>query len=129
LETRERNIHRGALLDKIVREGSTNITQMVKKLNISRGTFYNHTKDPNLSYEQLAKYGKVIKHDFSQDLPEMKKFVFEEPDVPYGIPKTFEEAIEQRDYWRERYYKKHEELLRLLARMADSSEEDRDEKG
>lgn len=124
-----RTIHRGNLLDRAVRESSTNITQMVKRLGISRGTFYNHTKDPNLSYEQLAKYGKVIKHDFSQDLPEMKRYVFEEPEVPYGVPKTFDEAIEQRDYWRERYYKKHEELLRLLASMADNSEEDKREKG
>lgn len=117
LETTGRNIHRGALLDKAVRESSTNISQMVKRLGISRGTFYNHIKDPNLSFEQLAKYGKVIKHDFSEDLPEMKKYVFEEPEVPYGVPKTFEEAVEQRDYWRERYYKKAEEFTRLVLEM------------
>jgi CO dehydrogenase/acetyl-CoA synthase alpha subunit len=114
LKTKERNIHRGALLDTAVRENAANITQMVKKMGISRGTFYNHVKDPNLSYEQLAKYGKVIKHDFSQDLPEMKKFVLEDMEVPYGTPKTLEEAIEQRDYWRERYYKKAEECNRLI---------------
>jgi hypothetical protein len=119
LQTTGRNIHRGALLDKAVRESSTNISQMVKKLGISRGTFYNHTKDPNLSFEQLTKYGKVIKHDFSQDLPEMKKYAFEEADVPYGVPRTFEEAMEQRDYWRERYYKKQEEFLRLLMDKKD----------
>jgi hypothetical protein len=114
LET-ERNIHRGNLLDTAVRQSSTNISQMVKKLGISRGSFYNHIKDPNLSFETLARYGKAIKHDFSQDFPEMRKYVIEEPEVPYGMPKNMEEAIEQRDYWRERYYKKNEEFLRLLA--------------
>ena len=103
------------MLDTAVREHSTNISQMVKKLGISRGTFYNHIKDPNLSFETLAKYGKVIRHDFAQDLPEMKRYIFEEAEVPYGVPKTIEEAIEQRDYWRERYYKKNEEFLKLLA--------------
>ena len=100
-----------------MRESAVNITQMVKKMGISRSTFYNHVKDPSLSYEQLAKYGKVIKHDFAQDLPEMKRFVLEEPEMPYNTPKTIEEAIEQRDYWRERYYKKAEEYNRLILEM------------
>jgi hypothetical protein len=128
LETAARNIHRGALLDKAVKEHSTNITQMTKRLGISRGTFYNHIRDPHLSFETLAKYGKVIKYDFSADLPEMKKYVFEEPEVPYGVPKSFEEAVEQRDYWRERYYQKAEEYTRLVLTLQknQSPEEGRD---
>ena len=117
LETKGRNTHRGALLEAAVRESSVNISQMVKRMGISRGTYYYHIKDPNLSYEQLAEYGKIIKHDFSQDLPEMKRYVFEEPEVPYGIPKTLDEAIEQRNFWRERYYKKVEEYNRLLVEI------------
>ena len=104
LETKGRNLHRGALLEAAVKESSINITQMVKRLGISRGTYYNHKNDPDLSFEQLAKYGKVLKRDFSQELPEMKKYALEESEAPYNAPKTLEEAIEQRDYWRERYY-------------------------
>ncbi len=74
------------------------------RMGISRGTYYNHKNDPHLSFEQLAKYGKVLTRDFSQDLPEMRRYVLEESEVPYNTPKTLEEAIEQRDYWRERYY-------------------------
>jgi ACT domain-containing protein len=110
-----KNIHRGALLEAAVRETGANITKMVKRMGIARGTFYNHKNDPNLSLEQLAEYGKVLKYDFSQDLPEMKRYVLEEPEVPYTSPKTIEEAIEQRDYWRERYYKKQQDYLKLLA--------------
>lgn len=73
-------------------------------MGISRGTYYNHKNDPNLSFEQLAEYGRVLKHDFSEDLPEMKKFMLEEKEAPYTTPKSIEEAIEQRDFWREKYY-------------------------
>lgn len=117
LKTKGRHTHRGTLLENAVKESSINITQMVKRMGISRSSYYYHTKDPDLSYETLAEYGKVIKHDFSQDLPEMKKYVLEESEVPYGTPKNIEEALEQRDYWRERYYKKAEEFNKLVLEM------------
>ena len=85
---------------------------MVRRLGIARGTYYNHKNDPDLSFEQLAKYGKVIKHDFSEDLPEMRRYVVEDPEPRYGTPKTIKEAIEQRDYWREKYYKLMEKYHR-----------------
>ena len=109
-----RNIHRGALLERVVRESGTNISKMVQRMGIARGTYYNHKNDPDLSLEQLAEYSKVLKYDFSADLPEMKRYILEEPEVPYVTPKTMEEAIEQRDYWRERYFKKAEEFNKLV---------------
>ncbi len=104
LQTNGRHIHRGALLEAAVKNSSINITQMVKRMGISRGTYYNHRNDQNLSFEQLVKYGKVLKHDFSHDIPEMKQFILYEQEAPYGPPKSLEEAVEQRDYWREKYY-------------------------
>jgi len=34
----------------------------------------------------------------------MHRYVLAEAEAPYNAAKTLEEAIEQRDYWRERYY-------------------------
>ena len=107
----KRNIHRGELLEAVVQERSVNISQMVKRMGISRGTYYNDRINPGLSYERLAAYGKVLKHEFSQDLPDMKRMVLEENEPPYKKPKTFTEAIEQRDYWREKYYQLMEKYL------------------
>lgn len=114
LETKDRNRHRGALLEDAVNERHVNISQMVKRMGISRGTYYNHIQDPDLSLEQLAKYGRVIGHDFSQQLPEMKRLVLEEPESLYQTPKTIEEAIAQRDYWRGLYYKTLQQLNQVL---------------
>lgn len=114
LETKGRNTHRGALLEAAVDDRHVNISQMVKRMGISRGTYYNHIQDPELSLEQLAKYGRVIGHDFSQQLPEMKRLVLEEPEGVYKTPETLEEAIAQRDYWRELYYKTLQQLNQVL---------------
>ena len=90
------------MLEAAVADGHVNITQMVKRMGISRGTYYNHINDPTLSYEQLDKYGKVIGRDFTEALPEMKRFLLEEPEGVYKKPKTFEEAVEQAELWRDK---------------------------
>ena len=72
-------------------------------MGISRGTFYNHVEDPNLPFEILERYGKVLGYDFTADIPEMTKYTFEEPVEIYGPPSTLEEAIKQVDYWRNKY--------------------------
>ncbi|HEV7330432.1 MAG TPA: hypothetical protein VGN63_05275 [Flavisolibacter sp.] len=109
METKAKHTHRGALLQAVVAERHVNITKMVKRMGISRGTYYNHIADPELPFEQLVKYGKAIGYDFSQQLPGIRPVVLEEPEGIYKTPKTIEEAIEQRDYWRERYYRKVDE--------------------
>ena len=114
LKTKGKHIHRGEVLQLAVRKHKLKITQVVKKLGISRGTFYNHIEDPNLPLEVLEKYGKALGYDFTTDLPEMSKYTFEEPSEVYGQqPSTIEEAIKQRDYWKDKYIALLEEHHRL----------------
>lgn len=83
-------------------------------MGISRGTYYNHISDRYLSLETLFEYGKAIGFDFSKILPEIKQYRVEEPEVTFKVPQTLEEAIEQRDMWREKYYQLMEKYHRLL---------------
>jgi hypothetical protein len=116
LRTKGRNIHRGALLEAAVKASGISVTQIVKKMGISRGTYYNHKNDPHLSLDQLYQYGKVLKHDFSADLPQIRELELEEGDPGYNQPSTIEEAMEQRDYWREKYYQLMEKYHALLTK-------------
>jgi hypothetical protein len=106
-------------LESAVRDSPLKISQMVKRMGISRGTYYNHKNDPNLSYEHLAQYGKVLKYDFTQDFPEMRKYTFDEPDAPYGPPATLQEALEQRDYWKDKYYKLMDQFHKTIEKKLD----------
>lgn len=85
------------------RKSPLSITQLVKRMGISRGTYYNHKDDPNLPFEDIEKYGKILGYDFTSDFPEMHKYAFEEPIAPYGNPKNFDEAVKQKDYWKDKY--------------------------
>jgi hypothetical protein len=111
LGTKQGKIHRGEILDAAVRNSSFSITAVAKKLKISRRSYYNHIADPNLSWDQLEEYGKALKYDFSQDIPEMKKYVFEEPEARYGRkPENLEQALQHIDYWKAKYYQLLEDL-------------------
>ncbi len=100
LKTKGKYKHRGEVLQAVVNKNSTNITQLVKRMGISRGTYYNHIQDPDLPFDLLERYGKILDYDFTNDFTEMHKYTLEEPSAPYGEPSTLEEAIKQRDYWR-----------------------------
>lgn len=117
LKTKRKHPHRGELLQKAVEDSAIKITVLVKRMGISRGTYYNHIEEHDLSFENLEKYGTILNHDFTQDLPEMKKYAMEEPDVQYKTPKTMEEAIEQIDYWKNKY-------IKLLERVESVKRED-----
>ena len=83
-------------------------------MGISRGTFYNHKEDPELSYDQLEQYGKILSYDFSQDLSGMQKYVLEERVELYGEPKTLEEGIRQGDYWKKESDRWKDKYIQLL---------------
>jgi len=114
LKTKAKHIHRGEVLQGAVRKHKLKITQVVKKLGISRGTFYNHVEDPNLPFEILERYGKALGYDFTADIPEMAKYTLEEPSEVYGQPSTLEEAIKLGEYWKNKYIvllEKHQRLI------------------
>jgi hypothetical protein len=105
LKTKRSHIHRGELLKKAVDTSEIRITVLVKRMGISRGTYYNHIESPDLSFELLDQYGKILNHDFRDDLLEMKKFVVEETEPEYSRPKNMKDALEQIDFWRNKYIK------------------------
>jgi len=107
------------LLKAAVEDSPISVTELTRRMGISRGTYYNHIEDAELSFDLLERYGRFLRHDFTQDLPSMKKYSFEEPEAPYNTPSTMQEAIEQRDHWREKYYKLLEQFNQLLLQQKD----------
>lgn len=114
LSTKSRNIHRGEALEEAVKKTRTKVTQLVKRVGVSRGTYYNHIEDPNLGYEILEAYGKVLKYDFTQVIPQMPKYAIADPEESYGKPVTLEEALRRIDYWKDKYIDLLERYSRLI---------------
>jgi plasmid maintenance system antidote protein VapI len=67
------SVHRGEIVEKILRKSGYSLTKVAKKLGISRNTLYNRFKNANLSYHFMMEVGKIIYYDFTIDFPEMKE--------------------------------------------------------
>lgn len=74
-----------------------------------------HIKKKNLPVSILSKYAKAIGHDFSEEIQDMDQFILEEPESLYSNePKTIEEAVKQRNEWKEKYYALMEKYIKLM---------------
>lgn len=118
------NIHHGELLREAADKSDLTITQISKRAGFNRTTFYNHIENPVLPYHVLEKYAKVLAYDFIKFIPEMEKFKqFEEPSTLYKKPETIEEAIDQREHWKNRYYELLERYNDLMEKLLKSNNE------
>lgn len=120
MKIKKKNIHRGALLQQYVADSGMNVTQVCKKAGFSRSSYYNHITDPNLPVDILLKYGKILHHDFIKDFPEILGNIVQESSDSYTAlskAETLEEAIRQRDIWKEKYFELLEKYHILKEQM------------
>ncbi len=66
--------HKGEITEKAVRESGMPLTKLTQRLKKSRRWIYNAFENPNLSIEYVLEIGKIIHHDFSEDIFELKKY-------------------------------------------------------
>ncbi|MGE8423695.1 MAG: hypothetical protein ACN6PI_12745 [Sphingobacterium siyangense] len=74
MEKDNKNIHRGKILHEVLKKHPRRIKDIVEDAGYKYGTFYKHKNNPDLSFEIIAKYGKVINKDFSVEFPDMANF-------------------------------------------------------
>jgi hypothetical protein len=113
LKAKARNIHRGEVLQAAVNNSDLRITQITKRAGYSRSSYYHHISDPVLSYDILEAYGKVINYDFTDDFPEMQKYMMQDPTEDYG-KLTLEEAVNKYHLCNEKYLALFEKYTNLL---------------
>lgn len=98
------NIHRGEVLNAVVKRSGRNVSEVAKQAGYSRASYYNHISNPELSYDILDLYGKVLHYDFSEEFPDMIRYVaFMEPSVEYGNA-TVEQLRKEVNRWKDKYF-------------------------
>jgi hypothetical protein len=107
-------LNRGQLLAAAVEASGLNKEEAAKKARYSRSAYYKHIENPNLGYHILIAYGKAIRHDFTEEFPDMPKYVMEDPEAPYDKPKNIEESIRITDQWKNKYFDLLEKYNRLI---------------
>ncbi len=107
MKINKKHIHRGEILQQVVAESGLSVTKVVQKAGFSRSSFYNHTTDPELPVDILLKYGTVLRYDFIENFPELLGNHVKEIIPKYTAEskaETIDEALKQRDAWREKYF-------------------------
>ena len=104
--------HRGEILETAIRQSGVPITRIVKKLSKSRRWLYNQFTRQDVSLDVFLEIGKLIHHDFSQDLNEFKPkarlshLIEDANDNEYGNQSA--------QYWKDKYMHLLEEYNELL---------------
>lgn len=107
-------LNRGQILAAVVEATGLNKEEIAKKAGYSRASYYKHIENPDLPYHILILYGRVIRHDFTQEFPEMPKYTLEDPEAQYGTPKTIEEAVSIIESWKNKYIELLEKYNQLI---------------
>ena len=104
--------HRGEILETAIRQSGVPITRIVKKLSKSRRWLYNQFTRQDVSLDVFLEIGKLIHHNFSQDLNEFKPnarlshLIEDANDNEYGNQSA--------QYWKDKYMHLLEEYNELL---------------
>lgn len=100
-------IHRGEIVEQAVRASGHKLSQLALKLGKSRKWLYDAFENPMLSIEHILEIGRIIHHDFIQDIPELRRNYLQTDNAP--------EVEEVK--WKDKYITLLEEHQKLLERF------------
>lgn len=66
--------HRGEILRKRIEESDLSINKVAQRSGVARATLYKLFEEPMASLDVILEVGKIIKYDFSKDVPELASF-------------------------------------------------------
>ena len=99
--------HRGKVLEEMIRSKGYSISQVAKRLDISRRTLYNYFEDPELSWQKLSHIELILHLDLGSRLTEMRNYYT--PDIPTQVHEDVDT-----EYWRAKYIALLEKYTSLL---------------
>ncbi len=105
--------HRGEIISSAVYKSGYSITDIAKRLGKSRRWMYLMFENSNVPLDIVIKIGKIIHHDFSEEIKEFGAAYngVNEPQSNY-----LKENI-TKDYWKDKYLQLLEEYNALLKKQ------------
>ena len=107
-------LNRGQVLATAVGASRLSKEEVAKKAGYTRSAYYKHIENPNLDYHILMAYGRALKHDFTDEFPDMPKYMLEEPEKAYCKPKSIDDALRFVEHWKHKYLELLEKYNRLI---------------
>jgi hypothetical protein len=106
--------HKGEILEKAVRDSGMPLTKLTQRLKKSRRWIYNAFENPNVSIDYILEIGKIIHHDFSDDIIELKKYRNMAAALHLEENQDDSESNKSVEYWKNKYLNLLEKYNLLL---------------
>ena len=116
-------MHNGETVELVVRRDNISITELSRRLNVSRRSIYNWFTQENLSAEIICKIGEALSHDFSVEFPDLFNELNNRNNL-YSFRSRLlrDDGLENSvQYWRDKYInllEKHNDYLRRNVKLS-----------
>lgn len=110
--------HYGEIIERTIRRNGYSISELARLMKVNRRSIYNWFNQPKFKPDIIFKIGCALKHDFSNEFPEL--FSSEDFQNAFSNHKLlnsellFEER-EKINYWKDKYISLLEEYNQILA--------------
>lgn len=109
--------HYGEIIEKTIRRNGYSISELSRLMKVNRRSIYNWFGQPKFKTEIIFKIGCALKHDFSNEFPEL--FSSEEFQKVFNDTKRLnmrflDEELEKVNYWKDKYINLLEEYNYIL---------------
>lgn len=110
--------HYGEIIERTIRRNGYSISELARLMKVNRRSIYNWFNQPKFKPEIIFKIGCALKHDFSNEFPEL--FSSEEFQHAFNNSKLLNTALvseerEKINYWKDKYINLLEEYNQILA--------------
>ncbi len=105
-------MHKGEIIENAIRQSGYSITEMAKKLKISRRHLYNIFQKYTIDNDTIIEIGRLLNHDFSEEIKGLTTNIAEEPNEKYHT--ELEKTREEVELWKNKYISLLEEHKLLL---------------
>ena len=105
-------LHRGEIVEAVVRENGIYLTKLAKKLGYSTRHLYNLFEKHNLSYDIIIEIGKIIGYDFRKNFVDIHILNSVEKPLAEQEKYSIEDYLRLKDKYIELLEKYNELLLK-----------------
>ena len=96
--------HRGEIVEQAVRQSGYSLTKLTQRLGKSRRWIYHAFENPILSIEVILEIGKIIHHDFSDEIIDLKRYSAKITEPLTSLQNQTENSVNsQNEYWKNKY--------------------------
>lgn len=97
-------MNNGEIVEHVIRRNNISISELSRRLHVSRRSIYNWFTQKNLSYDTIREIGEALDYDFSTDFPDKFNNGRKNPSMNgYQTDLNFDDYQNSANYWRNKY--------------------------